>query len=189
MKNWTFASKTSQHRLKCLNLNKNNYEHSEYQVREEWEYMELRWNKLSADVAFQMSKHLSPHKHRVICKLRFRTYRAPFCSLQLLGSARDTAGTGTQQHGNYWINSMKLIVSVVNSITVFWVCFIWSNYALPYVCKSVLHLAFFSSLLILQALMTEISPMSLTQDQKAPSRLCTAWLFVTCSSSFQESTF
>lgn len=24
--------------------------------------MELRWNKLSADVAFQMSKHLSPHK-------------------------------------------------------------------------------------------------------------------------------
>lgn len=100
-----------------------------------------------------------------------------------------TAGTGTQQHSNYWINSMKLIVSVVNSITVFWVCFIWSNYALPIVCKSVLHLDFSPSLQILQALMTKISPMSLTQDKAAPSRLCTARSFVTCSSSFQESTF
>lgn len=26
---------------------------------------------------------------------------APFCSRQLLGSARGTAGTGTQQHSNY----------------------------------------------------------------------------------------
>jgi len=56
---------------------------------------------------------------------------------------------------------MKIIVSVVNSITIFWFCFICFNYAIPYVCKSVLHLHSFPLLFILQAQMTKSSPMSL----------------------------
>lgn len=112
-----------------------------------------------------------------------------FCSPQLLGIATDRVGTGTQQHGNYWINSMKVIVSVVNSITAFWFCFIWPNYGLPYVCKCDLHLHSSSLLFTLWTPMTKFSPVNLTQDQKATSRPCIGQLYVTGSISFQESTF
>lgn len=165
----------------------------EHEVREEQEYMEkkVEWTSLlSADVTFQKSKPLPPHR-QAQCHLRggIQDVQGDLFVLQLLGSATDRVGTGTQQHGNYWINSMKVIVSVVNSITAFWFCFIWPNYGLPYVCKCDLHLHSSSLLFTLWTPMTKFSPVNLTQDQKATSRPCIGRLYVTGSISFQESTF
>lgn len=95
----------------------------EHEIREEQEYMEKkieRTSLLSADVTFQKSIPLPPHR-QAQCHLR--------------GGIQDVQGNlfvlhsflvvpGTEQHGNCWINSMKVIVSVVNSITAFWFCFI-----------------------------------------------------------------